>query len=609
MGRLIELFPEPRAERRPLGKSLSALLSATSRRLESFAVVLALSFVVHVLVLGFLVVQGSPKREPRQEVAAKDLQLFAKAFESLIKDEAWTNAVVTPAAAAVGSAGTVARPKISPSFGPGLGDKEKVEIFRGLLTSRSIFPEEERGAIKDVMRLESGEKVFISGAADGSGRLEIHKLKKSDAEGLEELKSRGDYARKPPAETGAMIRLGTGAEAKDVPAEYFYRDCPYEEILARGAALFSVITGFPGLGPEEWPPGENREPETEGAPTIPAAGESTFSVVYLPRSSPASLPSGIEGGAALPVSGAEVSRILDGLMAFPEEEQFARFEKDYLARYDLDDENLARLTRDFLYANINGAFFVVDDLTSAFDSLEELFYKKSVFEKLDAWRRKAPRSKTAAELLFCLASAYDFEKRVIRYLATANPEAKNVLDQKIKSQSLFNPGIKAFVVITVCRDLMGRLAGGGFSSLDEAIALYTQEQFRIYDLLLRFGGDARNRALLAAGCLLWQEGRTDEAIERWRRIDVASKIALAYEIQRALDDPYGFRRSPVWSIDHALSRDSARNTGLLHERAVKFHKWSRRSPQKTPWKGQQHRSLDSCSRRIPEQNDRDSDRP
>jgi tetratricopeptide (TPR) repeat protein len=576
MGRLIELFPEPRAERRSLGESLSALLSATSRRLESFSVVLALSFVIHALVLGYLVVQGSPNREARQEVAAKDLRLFAEALESLIKDDVWTNAM-TPAAAAVGSAGTLARPKISPSFGPGLNDREKVEIFKGLLTSRSIFPEEKRGTVKDVMRLESGEKVFISGSADGSGRLEIHKLKKDDAVALDELRRRGDYVRKPPAETTPVIRLGTGADAKDVPAEYFYRDCPYEEMLARGAGLFSVVTGFPDLSPDELLSGKSQPPEIAEAPAVPQTNQARFNVVYLPRGLPASGPPRIEDGAALPVSGAQVGRILDGLMAFPEEEQFARFEKDYLAKYDLNDENLARLTRDFLYANINGAFFIVDDLTSAFDSLEELFYKKSVFEKLDGWRRKAPRSKTAAELLFCLASAYDFEKRIIHYLAAAHPEAKNVLDGQLKKPSLFNPGVKAYVAVTVCRDLLGRLARGGFSSLDEAISLYTEEQLRIYDSLLGFGGETRNRALLAAGCLLWQEGETEEAIKRWRQIDVTSKVPLAYEIRRSLENPWAFRRSPIASIDEDLARDSAKNTGILHQRAVKFRKWSRRS--------------------------------
>ncbi|MDH4272795.1 MAG: hypothetical protein OEW18_12565, partial [Candidatus Aminicenantes bacterium] len=515
------------------------------------------------------------------EAAAEDLRLFAEALGSLITAGTGTNEYA-PAAFGAGSGETVSLPEVNPAFGPGLSDRQKVEIFKGLLTSRLAFPEEERGSIKDVLRLESGEKVFLSGSADGSGRLEIYKLMKSDAEALDELKSRGDYVQERPAETGGTVRLAANIGPKDVPAEYFYRDGPYEEILARGASLFSAVDGFPDLNPEEQASGKDLASGIPAAPAIPPVDKASFTIVYLPRSLTDSRPPRMGEAAALPASNDEMARVLDGLMAFPEEEQFARFEKDYLVKYDLDDEDLARLTREFLYANINGAFFVVDDLSSAFDSLEEFFYKKPVFEKLDTWRRKAPRSKTAAELLFCLASAYDFEKRVIRYLAVAHPEAKDVLDRKLKPRSLFNPGVKAFVVITVCRDLLGRLARGGYSSLDEAISRYTQEQFRIYDSLLGFGGETKNRALLAAGCLLWQEGDHDGAIKRWRQIDVTSKIVLARRIQRSLEDPWGFRRSPIRLIDEDLAQDSAKNTAILHERAVKFHKWSRRNRPATP---------------------------
>ena len=578
MRRLIELFPEQRTMRRPLGKSLAAFLSAASQQLESFSVVLALSFIVHALLLGLLVVQGSPNSKARQEAAAKDLRLFAEAVGSLIRAETRTSGNA-PSPSEVLSGSTVPRLEANPAFGPGVSDREKVEIFKELLTSNLAFPEEQGRAVKEVLRLESGEKVFLSGSADGSGTLEIYKLKKGDADVLADLKSRGEYVQEPPADTAGTIRLAAGAETKEVPAGYFYRDCPYEEILSRGASLFSAVNGFPDLAPDEQASGKVQPSGIPAAPAVPAADKARFSVVYLSLSLPVSPLARDDNAVDLPLSREDVARILDGLMAFPEEEQFERFEKDYLAKYDPEDENLARLTREFLYANINGAFFVVDALTSAFDSLEELYHKKSVFEKLDTWRRKAPRSKTSAELLFCLASAYDFEKRVIRYLASAHPEAKGVLDRKLNKPSLFNPGVKAFVVITVCRDLLGRLARGGYSSIDEAISSYTQEQFRIYDSLLGFGGETKNRALLAAGCLLWQEGGHDEAIKRWRQIDVTSKIALAYEIRRSLDDPWGFRRSPVWAIDDTLAKDSAKNIEILHERAVKYQKWSRRSRQ------------------------------
>jgi hypothetical protein len=132
------------------------------------------------------------------------------------------------------------------------------------------------------LRLGSGEKVFLSGSADGSGKLEIFKLKKGDAEALADLKRRGEYVEEPPAETGGTIRLAAGAETKEVPAEYFYRDCPFEEILARGASLFSAVNGFPDLTPDEQPSGKV---QPSG---IPAADKARFSVVYLSLSLPVS---------------------------------------------------------------------------------------------------------------------------------------------------------------------------------------------------------------------------------------------------------------------------------------------------------------------------------
>jgi hypothetical protein len=577
MGRFLELIPERGVESRPAGRSLVTFLHCIGRKPETFVGALVLSILIHVFSLSLLIIWGFPRVRDNQGSAEKDLRLFAEAVGSLINDEG-KGSEISSLLSGLATEGTQPLPDIKAVFGPGLSDKEKVEVFKALLRSKLASPGPESGTTKRELRLESGEKVFLAGSPNGTGQLEISKLKKGYSETLDELKSRGEYVQKPPAEANGMIRLPVGAEVKGVSSEYFYRACPYEEIMARGASLFSIVNGFPGLEIEINDSGKDERHEAWTAP----AAKPEFMVVRLWKHapSPAYLQEQTKETPKLAIDDEQMGRILDELMAFPEEDQFERFEREFLGKYDLDDEGLARLTREFLYSNINGAFFVINPLTTAFDSLEELYYKKPIFEKLEAWLRKAPFSRTSTELLFYRASSLDFEKRIITHLVSARQEANDVFDQKLQTPGLFNPVVKAFVVRTVDGDLWGNAGLGRRYSPDEAINRYTKEQLRIYDSLMRFGGETRNRALLASGCLLWQEGDQEAATDRWQQITVTTKLETAYEIKRLLDDPWlpwQSKRRLISSIDEILAYDSAKNSGFLNERAVKYHRWNIRS--------------------------------
>ncbi|MCR4397268.1 MAG: hypothetical protein NUW07_11150, partial [Candidatus Saccharicenans sp.] len=180
----------------------------------------------------------------------------------------------------------------------------------------------------------------------------------------------------------------------------------------------------------------------------------------------------------------------------------------------------------------------------------------------------------ATEFLFCLASALDFERRTIDYLHQAYLEASVCLERKINVDYVFNSQAKALTIKTVFDELAKFLSASDFSSVEDALSRYTKEIVNIYNYLVEKGGETADRARYALGCLLWERGQKKEAVSVWQKISPAFKVQPFPRIRGIL---YGPKFNLVEeSVNKVLNFEASRYTYLLNERAVRFHKWSRR---------------------------------
>jgi hypothetical protein len=182
----------------------------------------------------------------------------------------------------------------------------------------------------------------------------------------------------------------TESGIKYIPIEYYFRESPFEEILAQGTSLFYIIRGFPVVNVED----EKIEPAEPEDKQPAIHQEKGFSVIYLTGLTPPAQgfqePDKTER-ILFEFSGdkeRQIQQILDGLMAFPEEDQFSYFSEKYLETFDPDSEDLAELTHEFIYNNLCNVIIVIDSISSAFDFIEELYFSKPLdFLFLDHWRK------------------------------------------------------------------------------------------------------------------------------------------------------------------------------------------------------------------------------
>jgi len=164
---------------------------------------------------------------------------------------------------------------------------------------------------------------------------------------------------------------------------------------------------------------------------------------------------------------------------------------------------------------------------------------------------------------------------VIAHLNRAYPQARELLQKDQGLVYAFNARAKALTIKTVYEDLRRHLAAMGFSSIDQVLDRYDQEELKIYQYLAGKDGLIRDRALLAMGLYFWNKGNRDEAARLWLKISPAYKTPPLPLIRGKLYDRWSMS---LWErIDEILARESLRITHLLNQRAVKFHKWSRRT--------------------------------
>ena len=468
-----------------------------------------------------------------------------------------------------------------------LGKKLKVELFEELLKSYLELPEDKihinpeiNYSIDDALtflrkesefELSSGDTVYRWDPLPGKESPRYYQLPKEKKERIDFLR-RNEIKEKDYVEISRnRVKVQIETRIKYIPIEYYFRDSPYEEIVARGADLFYIARGFPNLAESSF---TYQQTEKSNAFQF-VDNKKGFNVIYLK--------SKLQEQTRLPVQSQQLKKtlaikhvefldLLDDLMKLREEEQFLYFKENYLEEYDPDDRNLAILTSEFIYRNLSNVIINYISISDAFTFIEELFFNKPMDNYFPIFWNENPNTKTGAALLLCLASVYDFEKRGIAYLFSAYKEAKKILSKKYTQTNVFNKKLKAYIIKETFDVLTIELGKKGYILVDEILNKYREEQIRIYKIVKRMGGEERDQALYAEGNLYWDEKNYDLAKQKWKEIDNPDISITFMEIKKVLDN-YKNKQKMIQEINSIIHYHSSLDASSQLKRLLGFHRW------------------------------------
>ncbi|MBS3819492.1 hypothetical protein KGY73_08330 [bacterium] len=389
--------------------------------------------------------------------------------------------------------------------------------------------------------------------------------------------ARANRTRKTPFLAGSrQVRIPTEKGTRYVPAGYFFRKSPYKKILSSGAELFTVIQGFPPL---------NEEPSIKSSPQkfLPLQKEilQQSSLDKSFPSPPKHSPEFTETPSSpfsLVIAGKKSPQIFNQLMSLSEREQWNQFKNKFLKPHNPDNPQLARLSREFIRQNLTRVFIAINEISVAFDSVEEIYFNKELDQEFYQYWKNHPQSPTGAVFLLTLAAHYHFERKALNSLFKAYGKAQKFLHQKDSRVDIHNKKVKSRVVKKICEDLIKRLKKKGYSSLHEVLHKYKKEESKIYNLLLSMEGKGRKWGLFALGCFEWDENHYRAALNHWQKIDHPDPSNQALqEIQEVLS-----RRETsaveklIPEISSILEYHSRKNNRALLLRMVKFGGWENR---------------------------------
>ncbi|MCX6567822.1 MAG: hypothetical protein NT147_02060 [Candidatus Aminicenantes bacterium] len=577
-------------------EALTRILRWAGRIKERLTPFIALSIALHITVFVLLAISQSSTRDPQTAAAGRDdnSRVMRLAMESLRLD-AKEDAILSEALASLTEEDFKEIMERTPVLDPRLDQRERTGIFRSLMKeSLDHLGDREGGRSaldtpswdllpgsggSGAIKLPEGDRLFrLAGDTEGESRL--YRLRAKTAQRLESLRAVGEKEKERREVRNGQVELRTERGFLRVLEEYYFRECPYEQMLVLGGSLFYAAGGFPRLDPPEPSNPATMTGAGAAAPTTrteTGRADEALAVVIITGSKPREKEaSGIAPVPYPALSEENIPEILDRLMELVDEDQVRTFKGRYLDTYDPDDPVLARLTQEFLYGNLSNVFILGDELSTAFDFLEELYYNKRFQDSLIAYGLKNRRSRTGAEVLFCLASLYDFERRGLAYLADSLDQIEAVLADRSGNLEVFNKQAKAFVLKEVYRDFVYGIRSRGLEDLDSVLGEYREEQEKIYRLLMATGGEAKNRALYALGGMYWDEGREDRALKTWKTIDGAYVHPPLDQIRWILSLTYG--TDLVWSrINSLFQEESRKNSAGTLDRLKKFHIWEKRS--------------------------------
>jgi hypothetical protein len=575
----------------PLLTSLfKKIIKKIRRRSTTFSFAIFLSFFIHMVLVGFLYFLQSSASISREKAVEDDYKAFAQAFSEM-KDTALGEESMDELFSGLDKKDLlrILEGKNWPYWK--LGKKEKVEFYKRLISSYSRLKtqKEAGGQESDVtiddfleflkkesrFELNSGDKVIVSEPIPGKQNLRFYTLTKEKREKLKYLRKHEKREREYAEVKRNQVRVETETGIRYIPAEYYFRQSPYEEILAHGANLFYIVEGFPVLKKHV----VSRLKDKTRRSHFPEVTGDDFMVIVLneiqlePESSPRPRPLQKE---VFRLSGEQIEQALDGLMNLSENDQFWYFYEKYLKRYDANKGDLARFTREFLYNNLSNVIIVIEPVSAAFDFIEELYYNNPLDIFYPSFWEENPDTETGVEFLVCLAAHYDFERRCLVYLFDAYEEAEKLLNKKYYRRNAFNKKAKAYVVKEVYEELIWELKRRGYKSMEEVLERYRNEQMKIYRMIIEMGGSTKDRGLFALGRFFWDEGMYELALEKWDKIDESYPSKTFQRIMIILAN-FDDLDKIVPQVDGILNWESNQSSKYLLKRLLKYHRWKNRS--------------------------------
>jgi hypothetical protein len=565
---------------------------------RQFSLSVAISLMLHLLLVCLVAVSQSSRHRHNRELGVVDVRPIINAL-SRIRTEPPSPAVAHRPISPAEEKEITQLLTNTPLFDARFSEEERTELAKKLMegyfqlkSGKRPFGMLPKISLADLIELTKEKEEAASGPKQETyspGRFSdpqgpaFYKIDKRSESQIQFFRRNEKYEKQGTPVQAGMVTVMTTAGQKDVPAEYYFRDCPYNEILARGAGLFYAIEGFPllaGKGPTQ---SSFKGLDEGSSQNFLSKGDLAVYILKKPQLKKQPVPSE-KPRPFLQISAELMQRRLDTLMGMPEDLQLAIFIETYLKKYNPDSEGLAKFVREFVYQNLGSIFVVSDSFTSGFDFLEEIFYNKELQGYFVSYWNENPCTKTGAEFLLTLASLYDFERRAAAYLLDSYEIAKRILSGEERLPRAFSQKAKAYVLKQVCEDFISRMVDRGIKSEDELLSLYRREQKRIYQLVMDMGGEERDRALYALGLLFWDEGKYEDAILRWTEISGSFAFKTYQEIKHALTI-YDSVSIPISAdlpdlvprINDIFEWESSENDTLLLKRLIDFHKWKNRS--------------------------------
>jgi hypothetical protein len=430
----------------------------------------------------------------------------------------------------------------------------------------------EEGALE----LDSGTKIFSSKPHPGKQGFFLDVLSQEKSreidyfKRLDELKS--DYLIQA---NNVKVMMPSGT--RYIPPSYFFKKSPYDRILAQGINLFYIVSGFPILSGIP-----SSIPESMDGQVNPLTVRAEHKIdVFLVDEVPIDLgPRNLNKSQSSESSKKEVvfdvNSILDEMMSYPEEKQFSIFVKRYLENYDLNDDELVFLFREFLQRNLNNIIIYISDLSAAYDFLEELYFNKPMDHQMLRFLEQHPHSEIGAEILLYFASQYDFERRALEYIFKSSEDAKKFLSKKYYRAEVYDKKTKCYILKEIHDELMKQITRLGYASPDEILSKYFYEQIKIYNFVADMGGDSRDHALFNLGQLYWNIGDHEQAMSTWERIGDSYGSKALKEIKEVIAE-YDLLEQAIPRIDAILEWYSYKDKPRLLERLIRFERWKKRN--------------------------------
>ncbi|MCJ7581755.1 MAG: hypothetical protein MUP98_14635 [Candidatus Aminicenantes bacterium] len=459
---------------------------------------------------------------------------------------------------------------------------KKEQSNLGLSTDES--EEEQLSDDLEDAKLKSGTRIFKAPPSPGNNEIRFNVLEKDKSEEFNKLSEKITAVKEDFTYSGERVRINLiGGGFKIVPAGYFFRDSPYEELLAQGANLFYVITGFPSIYKKTAQTkklDKDRNPVEQNILDL-----KQLDVFLVEKSSQDSDYQAVDmvsqelESKKKYMNDQEINQILDDLMTLPELEQIEKFKTDFLEGNEIDDQTLFKLTQEFTGNNLSSMMFDISDVTSAFDYMEEIYFNKALDHSFYEFWLSDPNSRIGVEFLLCLADHIRFEGNGLFYLQKAYKEASDFLSQKYHRTEIFNKRQKCFIIKEIYDELVRQLPSLGFRSIDEVLSYYQEVEKGVYNLVLELGEEARNIGLYELGRQAWNQEQYIEALDYWNIIDDSYSTKSLEGIRRVVSQNQeqsqiilGINSSLNWNIDEE-QRD-------FIIRLVTFGKWKNRYKKK-----------------------------